>query len=191
MMKRKYFFESYNWKGNNGLSNLQYCPVCGTKCLIIENKLRARPTCPSCGFIHYKNPNPGVVVLIERDGKVLLGKRGTDSFQPEKWCLPGGFIEFGEDFIAASVREVKEESNLDIEIKSILNVSSNFLSHKLHTLVIVLNAVVINGNLKPGDDIIELDWFRITGKLPEIAFEADRYLIEHLNEIKKDCISIT
>lgn len=48
-----------------------------------------------------------------------------------------------------------------------------------------LNAIVIKGALKPGDDIEELGWFKISEELPEIAFDADGYLIEYLEEWKK------
>ena len=190
-MKRQYFFESYNWRDNDGLSDIKYCPVCGTKCVKEKESLRIRPTCPKCGFVQYKNPYPGVAVLIVRDGKILLGKRASGSFQSGKWCLPGGFIEFDEDFIVAAIREVKEETNLDIEVEAILSVSSNFLSPDLHTLVVVLKASVIGGVQKPGDDIDELKWFSISGQYPEIAFSADRYLVEHFDDYNKEAIPLS
>lgn len=187
---RKYIFESYEWKGNNGLSRLKYCPVCGTKCEDKEESLRIRPTCPNCGFVHYRNPSPGVVVLIEQERKILLGKRAPSSFEPGKWCLPGGFIEFDDDFVTSAMREVKEETDLDIEVKSILNVSSNFLSENLHTLVIVVKGHVISGTPNPGDDIVELDWFKSSGNLPEIAFSGDEYLIQHFDALDKQAIPL-
>ncbi len=190
-MKRQYFFESYSWKGNDGLKNLKYCPTCGTKCTKKEESLRVRPVCPSCGFVHYRNPYPGVVVLIEKEGLILLGKRALGSFQAGKWCLPGGFVEFDENFIVSAVREVKEETDLDVEINSIISVSSNFLSSDLHALVISLRANVINGIPKPGDDIEELKWFNMVEQLPEMAFSADTYLIESfLKEEKIEMISL-
>jgi 8-oxo-dGTP diphosphatase len=189
-MKRQYFFKSYNWKNNGGLNSLKYCPACGTKCVAKEESLRIRPACPGCGFVHYRNPCPGVVVLIEQEGKILLGKRLSGSFQAGKWCLPGGFIEFDEDFIAAAMREVKEETNLDIEVQSILNVSSNFLASELHTLVVTLFAIVLKGVPEPGDDIEELRWFQISGKLPDMAFQADTYMIKHFNDFKPKALSL-
>ncbi len=189
-MKRQCFFESYDWKGNDGLNNLKYCPACGTKCILKEESLRRRPTCPSCGFVHYKNPYPGVAVIIEQENKVLLGKRAPHSFQESKWCLPCGFIEFDDDFVTAAIREVKEETNLEIEVESILNVSSLFLSSDLHTLVVTVVANVLKGVPVPGDDINELRWFQITEPLPDMAFDADAYIIHHFSNLKPKAMSI-
>ena len=87
-------------------------------------------------------------------------------------------MEFDEDFLSTATREVYEETGLSIELESLLNVVSNFLSPQLHTLVIVMLAKVIGGNAVPGDDIVELKWFSKNDTLPEMAFDADRHVIE-------------
>jgi ADP-ribose pyrophosphatase YjhB (NUDIX family) len=117
------------------------------------------------------------VVLIEKDGQVLLGKR-SGSYGTGKWGLPQGFIEFDEDFLSATIREVKEETGLDVEIRSILSVVSNFLSPSLHTLAVVLLAHVIGGELHAADDLEAVEWFPLAGPLPEMAFEADAHICE-------------
>ena len=69
-MKRIHVWESYDWRDNNGLQKLKYGPACGTKCVHELFGSRNRPTCPSCGFVHYKNPFPGVVVNFEHEGNI-------------------------------------------------------------------------------------------------------------------------
>jgi ADP-ribose pyrophosphatase YjhB (NUDIX family) len=118
-----------------------------------------------------------VVILIADGDRVLLGRRAESSYAPGKWCLPGGFIEFDEDFLTAAIREVKEETGYDVEITSILSVMSNFLRPNLHTLVVVLEASIISGEPSPGDDIVELGWFPLDGPFPNMAFEADHHII--------------
>ncbi len=184
-IKRRHVWKSYDWHGNDGLQNLNYCPACGTKCEQAFQGGRDRPVCPACGFVYYKNPYPGVVVIIQDRDKILLGKRAEGSFQSGKWCLPGGFIEYDEDFLTSAIREVKEETNLEIEIQSILNVSSIFHSPELHTLVVTLVARVVEGVPRPGDDLDELRWFSYNDRLPEMAFPADEYVLENYDGLKR------
>jgi hypothetical protein len=54
---------------------------------------------------------------------------------------------------------------------------SNYLTPNLHTLVVVLLAHVIGGELCPGDDLDEVQWFSFLGVLPQMAFEADENII--------------
>ena len=127
--------------------------------------------------MQFRNPAPGAVVLIERDGQVLLGRRSA-SYGAGQWSLPMGFIEYDEDYLTAAIREVKEETGLDVEIRSILSVVSNFLSPGLHTLAIVLLARVVGGELRAGDDLEAAQWYPLSGPLPEMAFEADAHICE-------------
>jgi ADP-ribose pyrophosphatase YjhB (NUDIX family) len=89
-----------------------------------------------------------------------------------------GHIDYGEDFLTAALREVKEETNLDIEIESLLSVTSNFLALGVHSLVAVLLARPLSASLKAGDDAVEAKWFRWGDELPALAFEADGHIIE-------------
>ena len=152
----------------------RYCPLCAGQ-LSVGGR---RASCPRCGYVDYRNPLPGVVVLVVDGERVLLGKRGDKSFQRGKWGLPGGFVEFGEDFLTAAIRETREETNLEVKVLSILSVVSNFLTPELHTLVIVLLAEVCGGEAKAGDDFAELAWYTYPEPLPEMAFEADVHIIQ-------------
>ena len=115
-------------------------------------------------------------MLIVRDGKVLLGKRSGRLF-PDKWALPGGTVEFGEDFLTASRREAKEETGLDVEIASIVNVATEYLTPDLHVLQIACSAKTASGREAPADDLRELKWVDLNGPFPPLAFEADEHAI--------------
>ena len=182
-MQIKQVFTTYDVKENAHHGQFKYCPFCGTHLSSKEKGGKQRPACPNCGYLQFQNPVPGVVVVIEKDGQVLLGKRGG-GFRKGKWGLPQGYIEFDEDFLTAAIREVKEETGLIVEIRSIINVVSNFLSSRLHTLAIVLLAGVKTGEPCAADDLETLEWFPLSGPLPEMAFEADEFIIRRVQMTK-------
>jgi 8-oxo-dGTP diphosphatase len=179
----KQVFSAYNEKEDTHSGYFKFCPLCGTQLSLQERGGRQRPVCPNCGFVQFKNPVPGVVVVIEKEGQVLLGNR-VGGFGAGKWGLPQGYIEFEEDFLTAALREVKEETGLEVEIRSILNVVSNMLSPRLHSLAIILLATVVSGEGLAGDDLETLRWFPFSGPLPEMAFEADERIIERCHKLK-------
>jgi 8-oxo-dGTP diphosphatase len=159
--------------------NWAYCPACGSG-LIQPAKNEAAKKCanPGCGFVLYRNPVPIVAVLIVDGDKFLLCRRKPGTLEGGKWCLPCGYVEFHEDFLTASRREVKEETGLEVEITALLSVASNFLRPDIHTLAIALLAKPTGGVAKPGDDVDELGWFALDGELPTFAFPADRHMVE-------------
>ncbi|MEZ0373469.1 MAG: NUDIX hydrolase [Candidatus Sericytochromatia bacterium] len=57
-----------------------------------------------------------VRALIIREGRVLMLQRGEEISLPGHWCLPGGRIDLDESPEAACVREVKEETGLEIRV---------------------------------------------------------------------------
>lgn len=62
----------------------------------------------------YKNPIPTVDCIVElpRDRIVLIKRKN----EPKGWALPGGFVDEGEALHVACVREVKEETGLDVDL---------------------------------------------------------------------------
>jgi 8-oxo-dGTP diphosphatase len=175
-MKAKQVFETYQ-REHMWVDRPRYCPYCGSPCHQVLSGTFSRFRCSSCGSPIYRNPSPGVVALIVEDEMLLLGKRAPDIFRGGKWSLPGGFIEFEEDFLSAAHREIEEETGLTVNVISILSVVSNFFSPELHTLVIVLLAENVGGTLRPGDDLVALKWFPLAGPFPDFAFDADEHII--------------
>lgn len=182
-------FSEYDHPEAGKPEQFRFCPFCGTELAQREAGGRLRPACSGCGFVQFSNPLPGVVVVIEKEGEVLLGKR-RGGFGAGQWGLPQGYIEFHEDFLTAARREVKEETGLDVEIRSILNVVSNQLAPAHHTLAIILLASVTGGEAVAGDDMEVLAWVPLSGPLPDMAFEADKRIIERYQVARFDGLPV-
>ena len=159
-----------------------YCRQCGSLCISEMMEGDVRSICTSCHAVHYKNPQPAVAVLIVDGNRFVLGKRISKSLGHGQWCLPCGYVEFHEDYLSAAVREVKEETTLDIRVQSILSVVTNYLTPNIHSLVTVLLAEVTGGELQAADGMEEAAWFSYTGDFPEMAFEADTHIISRYFE---------
>jgi len=126
-MQARQVFTAYD-RGFTAEYNWAYCPACGSGLVQPANDEAAK-TCanPGCGFVLYRNPAPIVAVLVVDGDKFLLCRRRPGTLEGGKWCLPCGYVEFHEDYLTASRREVKEETGLDVEITALLSVASNFL----------------------------------------------------------------
>lgn len=84
-MRAQQVFTAYD-RGPTRASRYRYCPSCGTT-LVGDGSDCSRVRCSSCGWVHYRNPAPGVVIVIIDGDRVLLGKRGESSVAAHRWCL--------------------------------------------------------------------------------------------------------
>lgn len=175
-MRVKQVFEHYR-RQDPSAGEFKLCPFCGTRLPRVASGHRLRPTCSSCGFVQHRNPAPTVSVLVVDEGRVLLGKRGGD---PGKgtWSLPSGYIEYEDDFVTTAIREAKEETGLDVEVESVLNVVLSFVTPRYHFLGVYVLARVVDGKLVAEDDLEAVAWFPVRGPLPEMGFEEDVSVIE-------------
>lgn len=136
-----------------------------------------RPTCGTCGFVYYRNPVPAAGVVIERRGSVLMVRRKYDP-RAGTWCLPAGFMEYGESPERCAIRELREETGLLGRITGLLGVYAGVDDPRVRSVLILYTAERVSGRLTPGDDAIEADWFART-KLPRaIAFGSHRRALE-------------
>ena len=129
-----------------------------------------------CGFIHFEDPKVAVVAFIEKDDRVLLVKRAVN---PErgKWALPAGFVDYGESPEAALIREVKEETNLDVTVTRLVSVQGNQEDNGIASIIITYGACVVNGTASAQDDAEDILWYSAHDPLPELAFESTQRVL--------------
>jgi len=115
----------------------------------------------------------GVTGVVRDDaGRVLLLHHRM--WPPEKpWGLPTGYADKGEEFPETIVREVKEETGLDVKVGRLVHLKSGY---KLR-IEVAYEALVVGGSLNLDNfEILEARWFTPT-ELPEGMQDSHRQLI--------------
>jgi ADP-ribose pyrophosphatase YjhB (NUDIX family) len=126
-------------------------------------------TCSACGAVHFRNAKPCAGALVVRDGRVLLGRRAV---APARgcWDIPGGFLDPWEHPADGAVREVAEETGLQVRLTGLLAVVVDTYHERDYTLNVYYLAEVLGGTEHPADDLAELRWFGPAELPEELAF---------------------
>ncbi|MGQ9456090.1 MAG: NUDIX hydrolase [Armatimonadota bacterium] len=106
-------------------------------------------------------PVAAVSAIIVEDDRILLVQRGVE---PNRglWSLPGGAIELGETARDALIREVREETCLDVEpgkvayVHDVISRSDGNVHY--HYVIIGFFARVLAGFAKASSDAADIQW---------------------------------
>lgn len=140
-------------------------------------------------------PVVGVGALIFDSGRVLLIQRG----QPPLagcWSLPGGGVETGERLEDAVVREVKEETGLDVAADSIATVFERVMPDaggicEYHYVLIDFYCRILRGELRAGSDSQAAAWFDINSLDDLNMTEGTRDVIRACSAQSSTCLYVT
>ncbi|MBP5527063.1 MAG: NUDIX hydrolase [Bacteroidales bacterium] len=125
----------------------------------------------------YEYPRPMLTadcVVVRPSGEVLLVRRGNEPFKG-CWALPGGFMEMDETIEHCAVRELMEETGIEVD-ESMLSLVGVFSAPgrdprgRTVTAAYLVRADV--GEAKAGDDAAEVRWWPLNA-LPPLAFDHD------------------
>ena len=127
------------------------------------------------GHNYKQYPVAAVSAIIVQNEKVLLVKRKYPPGQG-KWGLPGGHVEYGETLTEAVIREIKEETNYEIETVRYLFPCTVIRKRspednkppKYHYIIHVFEGKIVKGELKASTDAEEAAWIDL-----EDAFKLD------------------
>lgn len=130
-----------------------------------------------------------VAAVIKKKKSFLFGRKKKDiGPYPNTWHLLGGGVEEGENFENAITREILEEAGIEIanlkKIGSSQDEEPNKHGELTHYIFHIFSCDYKSGELKPGDDIVELKWFSqselktIPLTRPSIKFFKQQGLIE-------------
>jgi len=124
----------------------------------------------------------GVGVVVENPHGEILMKKRKGSHGKTEWALPGGKVEFGENFETAASRELAEETGLEGRDAEVISLSNQlrYLEEGIHCVIVGVRINVAEGgepiNLEP-EKCAGFGWFSLE-KLPKNLFEGSAQILE-------------
>lgn len=134
----------------------RFCPACGrpVRAQVLEDDHRPRLVCDQ-GHVTWRNPRVVVGAVPVIGAEVILARRAIEPALG-RWTYPGGFLEVGESAQEGARRETEEETELRVEIGSLIGVYSR---PHAGIVAIVFEASVVGGEPKPAAETSEVRAF--------------------------------
>ena len=127
--------------------------------------------------MYFVEPKVGVGVMVLDGGRLLLVRRAMDP-EKGKWCLPAGYLEYGEPPTETAIRETREETGLDVRITGLVDAFHNPPGAGA-SVFLLYRAERVGGEPCAGDDADEAAFFS-RDELPPLAFASTFAAVEHL-----------
>ncbi|MCR4852520.1 MAG: NUDIX hydrolase [Prevotella sp.] len=143
----------------------------------------------------YKHPHPAVtadcvVFVPESDDmfSVLLIQRKNEPCKGQ-WAFPGGFMNIDESAEEAAVRELREETCIDVSVDDVRQVGAYTKvdrDPRERVLTIAYFTVLPSRiTVRGADDAARAEWFRLDD-LPPLAFDHEQILADALGKLKRE-----
>ena len=130
-------------------SDWRYCPLCATPLERRVSSGRERTACPRCDFVQWNNPLPVLAALVEYDGRILLARNAQ--WTHGMFALITGFLEADETPEQGMARELKEETNLDVDRMALIGVYEFMRKNEL----IIAYHVEASGTIALNEELAE------------------------------------
>ncbi|WDI31753.1 NUDIX domain-containing protein [Hyphococcus flavus] len=130
----------------------------------------------------------GVGAVVFKGDDILVIKRGKPPFQGQ-WSIPGGGLENGERLVDAVIREVREETGLEIELLGLLNVFEAIPAETgfpAHTILIDYVAEWISGEPAAADDAMEAEFVSMDEAVSRLSWDVTRQAVAQAVQKRKD-----
>lgn len=156
-------------KTEHPLLQFKFCPKCGSRQFIIhDNKSKY---CKKCGFTYYFNPSTATAAVIVNSNQEILVCRRAKEPAKGSLDLPGGFCDCYETAEEGILREVREETGLEVTIRKFLFSHPNLYLYSgftVHTIdLFFLCDAPADAQPQAMDDAAECFWLPKEKIVPE------------------------
>lgn len=120
---------------------MKYCSECGSPVSLqpVDGDERPRFVCTTCATTHYQSPVVLVAVYLCVGEEIMWIRRGIEP-AVGRWAMPGGFMEHDETPEQAACREVREETEVELDpdsltlvsVSTIINMAQTHLVFRCH-----------------------------------------------------------
>ena len=133
----------------------RYCGSCGSPTALKPGERALE--CTACGHLSYPRISPAVIVAVVREDTILLAR--ARKFPPDMYSVLAGFVEPGETLEECVVREVREETG--VEVKNLRYFASQPWPFP-HSLMVAFTAEHASGEIKVDpDEIVDAGWYTV------------------------------
>jgi NAD+ diphosphatase len=138
-------------------SRHRFCGVCGHATLAQQAGHKRRCVNPNCAAEHFPRTDPAIIVAVEFEGKILLGRQA--SWPPGRYSTLAGFVEPGESLEDALQREVFEEAGVRV-------IASDYFSSQPWpfpaSLMLGFTAIAANAEVNVGEELESARYFSVS-----------------------------
>ena len=130
----------------------RHCGACGHATTLARGGHCAR--CGNCGIEHYPRTDPAIIVAVSDGERLLLGRQA--SWPAGRWSVLAGFLEPGESFEQAVIREVHEEAG--VRVRECTYAGSQPWPFPA-SLMVGFHALAEPQPVQTGDELEDARWF--------------------------------
>lgn len=134
----------------------RFCAVCGSPSMVSHAGHRRVCVEPSCGAEHFPRTDPAIIVAVEFESAILLGRQA--SWPPNRYSTLAGFVEPGESLEDAVRREVFEESGVRV---AFADYHSSQPWPFPASLMLGFSATAASKDLSIGPELEDARWFSL------------------------------
>ncbi len=126
------------------------------------------------------------IAVLRADSRLLLIRRRDEPFKGH-WALPGGFFEVGETPLQAALRELREETSIEVGAGHMRQFRAYGGPHRDPRgpvlSVVHYTCVTVETEAKPQDDAVECQWFSFDDLPRDLAFDHGEIIHELLSSL--------